>query len=333
MVQHLRRVAREQVAHAPHDPHRSDLRDRLHDVGVVADDEVDGTDVGGQRIGDLLLRRHHLVHVLVAPVQRHDDQLGARRPGGVGVGEDQRRVDLVDEPLLARRSHEPVEAVGVGQLRDADAAGVVDRRAAGPPVRGRCRRGPGRRRRGRRGWPPRPAPRSRARGWTRPSSRRSRPRPGRWRGPAARGTAGSSTARSSGRASVTSRWQIARSAVGEARRDRRQHRREVVARAGVGGGPHPGVDEDVAAEGEGGAPERRRGGRGGRAASVTRWSSRAARRRRPRPGPPVVVEQHAAAARRRARRRTTRDHGEERRWRGHASRMVARCCGRCPGTR
>ena len=78
----------------------------------------------------VLLRRHHLVDVLVAPVQRHDDELGARRPGGLGVGEDQRRVDLVDEPLLARRSHEPVEPVGVGQLGDADAVGVVERRHA-----------------------------------------------------------------------------------------------------------------------------------------------------------------------------------------------------------
>ena len=88
-------------------------------MGVVADDEVDGAGVGGQRVRHLLLRRDDLVDVLVAPVQRHDDELGARRPGGSRVGEDQRRVDLVDEPLLAGRPHEPVEAVGVGQLGDA----------------------------------------------------------------------------------------------------------------------------------------------------------------------------------------------------------------------
>ena len=145
-----------------------------------------------------LLRGDHLVDVLVAPVQRHDDELGTRRPGRSGVGEDQRRVDLVDEPLLAGRAHEPVEAVGVGEVGDDDAVGLVERRHAALGRAGGAGVGqPGGVER-RRAWPPRPARRSRARGSTRPSSRRSRPRPDRWPARPARGTAGSSTGRPRG---------------------------------------------------------------------------------------------------------------------------------------
>ena len=148
-----------------------------------------------------------------------------------GVGQDQRRVDLVDEPLLAGRPHEAVEPVGVGQLGDARSR--RRRRAPGgrsPPATVPSRRAADRPRRARRASPPPPAPRSRARGSTPPSSRRTRPRPGRVASSAAPGTAGSSTAPSPGRARVTSRWQIARSAAESCGRDRRQHRREVVAR-------------------------------------------------------------------------------------------------------
>ena len=122
-----RRVVRQLVAHAPHDPQVADLRDRLHDVRVVPDDQIDRARHGRQRVRHHLLRLDDLVAVLVAPVQRDDDELRAGVAGGLRVGQDQRGVDLVDEPLLAGRPHEAVEPVGVGQLGDGDPVDVVAR--------------------------------------------------------------------------------------------------------------------------------------------------------------------------------------------------------------
>ena len=51
----------------------------------------------------------------------------------LGVGEDHRRVDLVDEPRLVGRLQVAVEPVGVRELRDRDAVDVVRAPAGRPP--------------------------------------------------------------------------------------------------------------------------------------------------------------------------------------------------------
>ena len=78
--------------------------------------------------GDALLSgREDLV--FRARMEGDKDDLGARRPRSLGVGEDLGRVDDIDGPLLVGRKLETVEPVGVGEQRHLDAVRVEHRRA------------------------------------------------------------------------------------------------------------------------------------------------------------------------------------------------------------
>src|SRR5690606_14989607 len=119
VVDHL---AGDLVAHAVDHPGAVDLLVRLRDVGVGAEQEVDGgavADAGGGEgagQGDLLLVGGLLP--FGAPVHGDDDHVGSRRAGGARVGEDAGLVDQVDGPALAGGHGDDVGVVVVGEVGD-----------------------------------------------------------------------------------------------------------------------------------------------------------------------------------------------------------------------
>ena len=114
----------QEVAHPVHHELLADLADRLDDMGVVAEDEID---VGRRQngFGLLTLGAGRVDGVLNAPVHGHDDELRPGRPGGGGIGQDLIGPGDVDQVALARRHHQPVQSVGVGQVPNGDAVDVV----------------------------------------------------------------------------------------------------------------------------------------------------------------------------------------------------------------
>ena len=107
-------LIRDQVAFAIHDEPPGDLLDRLHHVDVLTDDDVDQT-VPEEIVGDGELLLVGRVHVLVSPMEVHDDELRALPPGAPGIRHDPWERDDVVRPRVWQR--QPVVAVGVGEER------------------------------------------------------------------------------------------------------------------------------------------------------------------------------------------------------------------------
>ena len=121
------------VAEPVGDPLAADLLEGLHDVGVVAEHEVD---VGGreQGAGDRALGRRLVGDVLHAAVHARHHDVRAGPAGAGGVGEDAGdvgRVEDVDRPVPALRHRHAVGAEGGRDLGDPDAVHVEQGRCRG----------------------------------------------------------------------------------------------------------------------------------------------------------------------------------------------------------
>ena len=121
------RLVRQEVPEPEHHPFVADLVDRLHDMGVMADDQIDVL-AGQGCVEPLVLRRDRLMAIFRTPVHRHDHELRARRFRNPGLVQDLVRLDEVDEVLPVRRHHEAVERVGGRDVGDRDAVRVVEHR-------------------------------------------------------------------------------------------------------------------------------------------------------------------------------------------------------------
>src|SRR5205807_1727121 len=95
-------VAGDPVAHAVDDPFAVDLLHGLDDVGVAADDQVDGG-VGEELFGDTNLVGGGFGLVLDAPVQAGYHDIGAGRLGGAGGRQYLCGVEFVGDPRGAGR--------------------------------------------------------------------------------------------------------------------------------------------------------------------------------------------------------------------------------------
>ncbi len=140
LVRRTRRgVVRDQVAHAVDDPLAVDVLHRLHDVGVVAEHEVD---VGRshQRGAEGALGGGRRRVVLVAPVQGDDHHLRPPGPGRGRVGADAGLVDRVRAPGLAVGRGDAVEAE---RVREQGHVGALDRQERGRRRLGGCAGRPG----------------------------------------------------------------------------------------------------------------------------------------------------------------------------------------------
>ena len=123
----VRRLVRQEVPEPEHHPFIADLVDGLHDVGVMADDQIDVL-AGQRRFEPSVLRGDRLVTIFRTPVHRHDHELGARLLRDPGLLQDRLRLDQVDEVLPVRRHHEAVERIGGRDVGDRDAVRVVEHR-------------------------------------------------------------------------------------------------------------------------------------------------------------------------------------------------------------
>ena len=112
-----------QVAHAVDHPLPSDVLDRLDDMGVMTQEEVDVRCPDEPR-RHLCLLGVGIVVVLGPPVQGDDDDLGPPPRAG-RVGQDLLFVDLVGPERLAGRVRDPIEAVRVGEQTNLTGPSVV----------------------------------------------------------------------------------------------------------------------------------------------------------------------------------------------------------------
>lgn len=117
------------VAESIRDPGSVHLLHRLHDMGVMADDQVDAG-----LLGDLPAQRQlwgaRVGPVLLAPVDAEDHHVGPGLAGGPLRCCDLLDAGPVDQPGLVLRRFAAVEAVGEGELCDVDTLDVHDERLA-----------------------------------------------------------------------------------------------------------------------------------------------------------------------------------------------------------